>query len=59
MGTYRDYYKQAHTIEELKQMALDDTRVAMLLGCNPDRIQAIEDAMNDRAKELGGFDNIV
>lgn len=50
--TYRERYKQCNTIDRLQEMALEDTRVAVLLGSNPDRIKAIENAMNERANEI-------
>ena len=50
--TYRERYKQCNTIDKLQEMALEDTRVTVLLGSNPDRIKAIENAMNERANEI-------
>ena len=50
--TYKESYKQCNTIEELKRMALKDTEIAIFLGANPDRIRAIETAMNERADEI-------
>lgn len=50
--TYKDYYSNAHSIEKLKDMALRDIEIAIFLGANPDRIKAIEDAMNERAEEI-------
>lgn len=45
--TYKESYKQCNTIDELKQ-----TEIAIFLGANPDRIRAIENAMNERANEI-------
>ena len=50
--TYRERYSQCNTIDELKQMAIKDTEIAIILGANPDRIRAIENAMNERADEI-------
>ena len=50
--TYKERYSQCNTIDELKQMAIKDTEIAMFLGANPDRIKAIENAMNERADEI-------
>lgn len=50
--TYKESYKQCNTIDELKQMAIKDTEMAIFLGANPDRIRAIENAMNERADEI-------
>ena len=44
--TYLEAYRQCKTVEEIKQKAVQDTKVAIFMGNNPDRIKAIEDAMN-------------
>ena len=50
--TYKEAYALVDTIEELKRQVNYDTQVAIFFGCNPDRIKAIEDAANERAKEI-------
>lgn len=44
--TYYETYSACKTEEEIKERAKRDTEVAIFLGNNPDRIKAIEDAMN-------------
>lgn len=44
--TYYEAYSACKTEEEIKERAKRDTKVAIFLGNNPDRIKAIEDAMN-------------
>lgn len=44
--TYYESYSACKDEEEIKEMAMRDTKVAVFLGNNPDRIKAIEDAMN-------------
>lgn len=44
--TYYEAYSACKTEEEIKESAKRDTKVAIFLGNNPDRIKAIEDAMN-------------
>ena len=52
--TYYEAYSACKTEEEIKEKVKHDTKVAIFLGANPDRIKAIEDAMNkamvDKAK---------
>lgn len=43
--TYYEAYSACQNETEIKDMALYDTKVAVFLG-NPDRIKAIEEAMN-------------
>lgn len=50
--TYYESYKALKTVEEIKEEAISDTKVAMFLGGNADRIKAIEDAMNKAISEL-------
>ena len=50
---YIDTYKQCKSLDELKEMAVRDAKVAMVWGYNPDRIKAIEDAMNTVAQLRG------
>ena len=52
--TYLESYRQCNTLKELINRVKADTKVAIFLGSNPDRIKAIENAMNEREKELGG-----
>lgn len=44
--TYYEAYSACQNVEEIKEMAMRDTKVAIFLGNNPDRIKAIENAMN-------------
>lgn len=44
--TYYESYSACKDVEEIKERAMCDTKVAIFLGNNPDRIKAIEDAMN-------------
>ena len=44
--TYYEAYSACQNEVEIKEMAIRDTKTAILLGNNPDRIKAIEDAMN-------------
>lgn len=48
--TYYESYSACQNEEEIKEMAIRDTKVAIFLGNNPDRIKAIEDAMNKAIK---------
>jgi len=54
--TYYEKYSACQNVEEIKEMAIRDVkRVAIFMGGSPDRIKAIEDAMNraiaDKSKE--------
>lgn len=51
--TYYESYKALKTAEAIKEKAISDTKVAMFLGGNTDRIKAIEDAMNKAISEIG------
>ena len=51
--TYYDKYSKLQTEEELKDWMRRDGYAAMILGNNPDRIRAIEDAANKVAEEKG------
>ena len=55
--TYYEVYSACDTVEEIKKKAIDDTRVAIIFGNNPDRIKAIEDAMNRAIAEKNGEEN--
>jgi hypothetical protein len=44
--TYYEKYSTCKNDIEIKEIAIRDTKVAIFLGNNPDRIKAIEDAMN-------------
>ena len=44
--TYYEAYSACQNEVEIKEKAIHDTKVAIFLGNNPDRIKAIEDAMN-------------
>ena len=50
---YEDAYKRLDSFELLKKAVEKDVKVAIFLGSNPDRLQAIEDAMNKVAAEKG------
>ena len=52
--TYYETYSACQTEEEIKEMAIKDTRVAIVLGNNPDRIKAIENAMNKAIADIRG-----
>ena len=51
--TYLESYRSLPTVEAIKEKAISDTKIAIFLGNNPDRIKAIEDAMNVAIKERG------
>ena len=51
--TYLEAYRSLPTVEAIKEMAMVDTSIAIFLGNNPDRIKAIEDAMNVAIEEPG------
>ena len=53
MTTYKESYMQLSSLKELTARAIVDTTIALFLGGNPDRIKAIEDAMNEVAPEKG------
>lgn len=44
--TYLESYMSLTTVDDIKKKAIEDTKVAIFLGNNPDRLKAIEDAMN-------------
>lgn len=44
--TYYESYSACQNEEEIKEKAIRDAKVAIFLGSNPDRIKAIQDAMN-------------
>ena len=50
--TYYEKYSACQNEAEIKEMAIRDTKVAIFLGNNPDRIKAIEDAMNKAIKNV-------
>ena len=52
--TYYEAYSACKTEDEIKEMAIKDTRVAIIFGNNHDRIKAIEDAMNRAIAEKNG-----
>ena len=55
--TYYEVYSACSTVEEIKEKAIADTKVAIIFGNNPDRIRAIEDAMNRAIAEKNGEQN--
>ena len=52
--TYYETYSGCQTEEEIKEMVIKDTRIAIVLGNNPDRIKAIENAMNKAIADMRG-----
>lgn len=50
--TYYESYKELGSVEQIKEKAIQDTKVAVFMGNNPDRIKAIEDAMNKAIAEV-------
>ena len=44
--TYYEKYKKCDSIETIIEQVKQDIKIAIFLGNNPDRIKAIEDAMN-------------
>ena len=52
--TYYEKYSACQTEEQIKEMAIDDTKDALFLGGNPDRIKAIENAMNKAIADMRG-----
>ena len=51
--TYLESYRLLNSVDAIKAKAIADTKVAVLLGNNLDRIKAIEDAMNRAIAERG------
>ena len=51
--TYYERYQTAQDKNDLLYMIIKDATVAVVLGNNPDRIKAIEDAGNKVARERG------
>lgn len=51
--TYYEWFSQAKSEDELKEMMREETVKAMLLGNNHDRIKAIVDAANRVSDENG------
>lgn len=50
--TYYEIYSACQSVEEIKEKAKQDVKEAIyLLGNNPDRIKAIEEAMNKAISE--------
>ena len=50
--TYYEIYSACQSVEEIKEKAKQDAKEAIyLLGNNPDRIKAIEEAMNKAISE--------
>ena len=52
--TYYESYSLLPTVEDIKAKAIRDTEIAIFMGNNPDRIKAIEDAMNKAIRERSG-----
>lgn len=55
--TYLESYRKTTSLDELRTIAISDTKIAIFLGNNPDRIKAIEDAMN-KVIEENGWDEV-
>lgn len=55
--TYLESYRKTTSLDELKTIVISDTKIAIFLGNNPDRIKAIEDAMN-KVIEENGWDEV-
>lgn len=55
--TYKEAYMRLSSFSELTDMVKADIQIALFFGGNPDRIKAIEDAMNEVATEKGWEDN--
>ena len=51
--TYEESYRKFNNIEDAKEQVKKDIRIAWTFGGNPDRLKAIEDALNRVAKEKG------
>lgn len=54
--SYRKILRLNGSVEDIKEKAISDTKIAIFLGNNPDRIKAIEDAMNKAIRESEGSD---
>lgn len=54
--TYLESYRRCKTVEEIKKRAILDTKVAIFMGNNPDRIKAIEDAMNQAIEDAMNYE---
>lgn len=50
--TYKESFSQCKNLQELKDSVKRETKVALIIG-NPDRVYAIEKAMNETIKEKG------
>lgn len=50
--TYLESYMSLATVEQIKRKVKRDIKVAIFLGNNPDRIKAIEDAMNEAISKM-------
>ena len=57
--TYKESYMKLSSFSELTDRVKADVKIALFLGGNPDRIKAIEDAMNEVATEKGWNDGEV
>ena len=55
--TYYEKYSTCQNDIEIKEMAIRDTKVAIFLGNNPDRIKAIEYAMNKAIADKAGSED--
>ncbi len=50
--TYYESYIACGLPEKAKAKAVQDAKVAMFLGNNPDRLRAIEDALNKAISDM-------
>ena len=51
--TYKESYMQATSLEDLMEKVKKDSTIALFFIRNPDRIKAIENAMNEVIKQKG------
>lgn len=51
MGTYEEEYRKLPTTQAIMHMAKRDMNVAIFLGSNPDRLRAIQTAVDKVLKE--------
>ena len=56
--TYYESYSSCQTEDEIKEKAIADTKIAIFLGNNPDRIKAIENAMNNAIANMRGESDV-
>lgn len=52
--TYKEKYSKAESLEQLKKMAVEDAKFIFI---TPERVRAIEEAVNAVAEEKGWTDD--